>query len=1068
MSRVSRSCLVLLIGFACLLPQVASASVSSLTGPHDWMDGYTLVLLSTDDVRTFVSVRNAIQASGARVAVAMPNRVILGWVPPELFSKISALPGVKGVFTEPVPETLLEGAGAVTLSGVRFFNSVVSGELKAEMEKAEQAEQLEKVPEFHPLIDDMFEAPPTDMDAYLRNLRSIGFNTDKEVMRLSGLDPSLATLGNSDDMIGTVTVTLFFVESDGSMDPNTYTWSTSALNATVTSATTGLSWWSSQASGYGKTVSFTVYYYPGTDVRCQTGYEPIIHPSTDARYWIEEIMASFGYSSGSHIDRVNAYNTWVRSNYGTNWAYSAFIEYNPPPAGTAFTNGYSAWAYRGGPYTNLLYRSFSWAFDLVFSHETGHIFTACDEYYVAGYGGCTSCGLCSHGINNSNCEYCNSQAVLCMMRNNDKVLCAFTPGQLGWLDGPIVKYYSHVINDPTGNNNGIADPGESVTMPLTLKNWGLPVTGVSATLSTADPYITISSNYSTYTDMSLNGTATSSTPYAFSSSPGTPVTHVATFTLAIVGTGYDATSTFTVRIGEAPILLVDDDGGAAYETYYKDALSANGYTYTNWVVKTQGSPSLSELNKRKVVIWLTSFQSTVTLTGQDETNLQSFLNAGGTLFFSSQDYLSERFASFAQNYLHVQAFNMDVVSTSETGVSGDPISNGLNLAMSYPFDNYSDDITPGSNAGAILINSTSNPGALRYPTLGTAPHKVVFFAFPFEAIANGTTPNNRATAMKRVVDWLLAPQDYQPPSVAVGAPNGGEEWEVASEHEITWVATDNKAVDSVSIYYSTDGGATFPYTIATSEANDSSFTWVVPDTPSESCVVKVVAYDSSLNEAEDVSNALFAIVPPPDLTPPEVTVVRPNGGEAFYAASEDTIRWVATDNIGVDSVSIYYSTDCGRTFPYTVATGEANDSVYVWTVPDTPSDSCIVKVIAYDTSLNPGEDVSDAVFGITNPIGSEPAPEVTRFGLMQNHPNPFNPVTRIEYSLDEGARVSLRIYDISGSVVKTLVQETMPAGRHTAAWNGQDESGTAVASGIYVCRLEAKGKTAMRKMVLLK
>jgi hypothetical protein len=954
--------IIVLLALSCVFSLTASASVSSLKGPHDWMDGYSLVLLSTDDVRTFVSARDAVQASGARVAVAIPNRVILGWVPPELSPRISALPGVKGVFTEPVPEAMLDGMDEVTLAGVRFFNSVVSGQLKEEMERTEQEG---KGPGFTPLIDDDFQPPRTDIDAYLQNLRSIGFNTDKEIMRLSGINPSLITLGNSDNMVGSVTVTLFFVESDGSgPDPNTYTWAPGATSTTVSNATAGLSWWSSQAAAYGKSVSFTVHYYPGTDVRCQTGYEPILHSSYDTRYWVEEIMASFGYSSGSHIDRVNAYNTWARSNYGTNWAYSAFIEYNPWPAADRFTDGYSAWAYVGGPYLNALYRSFSWPFDVLFSHESGHIFYACDEYYQAGYGGCTSCGECyGRGIDNGNCEYCNPQAVLCMMRNNDKILCAFTPGQVGWLNEPIVKYYSHVINDPTGNNNHAADPGESVTMPVTLKNWGLPVTSVSATLSTSDSYITITSNYSAYANMALNGTSTSSTPYAFSSSPSTPSAHVVTFTLTIIGTGYDTTATFDVRIGEAPILLVDDDAGASYENYYKAALNANSYTYTNWTVQTQGSPPLSELNKRDVVIWFTSLEAYLTLDGQDERSLQDYLNAGGTLFFSSQDYLSERFQTFAKNYLHVQNFTPDVWSSSETGVSGDPISSGMNLAMSYPFDNYSDDITPGTNASGTLINSTSNPGALRYPALGTAPYKVVFFAFPFEAIANGTVPNDRATVMKRVVDWLLAPQDYQPPAIAVTAPNGGEEWDVDSEHQITWIASDNNTVDSVNIYYSTDGGATFPYTIATREANDSTFTWIVPDTPSDSCILKVVAYDQSLNEAEDVSNAFFSI-----------------------------------------------------------------------------------KSIA-DT---------------------KPVPEIARFGLYQNHPNPFNPLTCIEFSLGERARVTLRVYDISGKVVKTLVQETMPAGRHAATWNGGDESGRPVASGIYVCRLEASGKTAMRKMAVLR
>lgn len=177
---------------------------------------------------------------------------------------------------------------------------------------------------------------------------------------------------------------------------------------------------------------------------------------------------------------------------------------------------------------------------------------------------------------------------------------------------------------------------------------------------------------------------------------------------------------------------------------------------------------------------------------------------------------------------------------------------------------------------------------------------------------------------------------------------------------------------------------------------------------------------------------------------------------------------MATDNVGVDSISIYCSVDGGVTFPYTVATAEPNDSVYVWTVPDTLSDSCIVKIMAYDPSLNVGEDVSDAVLSIHSPVGVNPIAEAAQFGFLKNYPNPFNPLTRIEFSLDVTARVYLRVYDVSGKVVKTLLHETMPAGKHTTVWNGEDESGKTVVSGVYVCRLDAPDKTAMCKIVLMK
>jgi len=310
--------------------------------------------------------------------------------------------------------------------------------------------------------------------------------------------------------------------------------------------------------------------------------------------------------------------------------------------------------------------------------------------------------------------------------------------------------------------------------------------------------------------------------------------------------------------------------------------------------------------------------------------------------------------------------------------------------------------------------------------------------------------------------------DVTPPVAAVVAPNGGEVLYVSDEAEIEWVATDNVAVDSVNIYCSTDGGATFPYTIAAGEPNDSSYVWVVPNTPSENCVVKVVAYDSSVNSDEDISDAAFSIRVR-DLTLPEVAVVAPADGETLYVGEEAQILWVATDNVGVDSVSIYYSTDGGATFPYTIATGEPNDSSYTWVVPDTPSENCLVKVVAYDSSGNPGEGVSATAFSIlSEQVGAEVVPVAARFELMQNVPNPFNPLTNIEFSLAQPARVTVRIYDMTGSIVKTLVDETRPAGRHTAVWRGEDEHGTPVASGVYAYVLEAGGEKQMRKLVLLR
>jgi hypothetical protein len=94
---------------------------------------------------------------------------------------------------------------------------------------------------------------------------------------------------------------------------------------------------------------------------------------------------------------------------------------------------------------------------------------------------------------------------------------------------------------------------------------------------------------------------------------------------------------------------------------------------------------------------------------------------------------------------------------------------------------------------------------------------------------------------------------------------------------------------------------------------------------------------------------------------------------------------------------------------------------------------------------------------------------VTQARLGQNHPNPFNPVTRIEYWVP-GSRgeVSLVIYDVRGARVRTLVNGERAAGRYTVEWDGRNDRGAPVGSGVYFYRMTAGRFADTRRMVLLK
>lgn len=88
--------------------------------------------------------------------------------------------------------------------------------------------------------------------------------------------------------------------------------------------------------------------------------------------------------------------------------------------------------------------------------------------------------------------------------------------------------------------------------------------------------------------------------------------------------------------------------------------------------------------------------------------------------------------------------------------------------------------------------------------------------------------------------------------------------------------------------------------------------------------------------------------------------------------------------------------------------------------------------------------------------------------LEQNYPNPFNPSTHISFKIPQKSKVFLEIFDIFGKQITTLVNEELDAGKHTVEWNGRDDFGNFVASGVYFYRISA-GKTSItKKMILLR
>ena len=115
--------------------------------------------------------------------------------------------------------------------------------------------------------------------------------------------------------------------------------------------------------------------------------------------------------------------------------------------------------------------------------------------------------------------------------------------------------------------------------------------------------------------------------------------------------------------------------------------------------------------------------------------------------------------------------------------------------------------------------------------------------------------------------------------------------------------------------------------------------------------------------------------------------------------------------------------------------------------------------------LYPIQDFAMAT-GLSDPAPSA-APRVNALG--QNRPNPFNPATTIPFSTAAAGRVTIRVFDVAGRLVRTLVDRTMPAGDYTARWSGDTESGGRAASGAYFYRIVFPGgEISNRKMIILR
>jgi M6 family metalloprotease-like protein len=322
--------------------------------------------------------------------------------------------------------------------------------------------------------------------------------------------------------------------------------------------------------------------------------------------------------------------------------------------------------------------------------------------------------------------------------------------------------------------------------------------------------------------------------------------------------------------------------------------------------------------------------------------------------------------------------------------------------------------------------------------------------------------NGAGIAGSDTSDAFFSIVDSAPPSVTLLSPNGGETFGTGNPVTVTWQGSDDVGIDHYALFFSPDAGGW--WSVIDTLLTDTTTVWTAPDIPSALYLIRVVAFDAQANSAADTSDSAFTVA---DDDPPAVAVSAPNGGELVNAGDVVNIQASVGDNVGVDSVCVSYTLDDGGSWT-PIACGTVSFP-YPWSTPSTASDSCRVRVEAWDAAGNPASDVSDSTFSL---VSSTAVPSLfagmTHAVLLQSRPNPMGAAgATFAFYLPAESPVTLRIYDLSGRLVRTVASGDLSGGYHEIRWNGTADTGVAVSHGIYFYVLQTPERREVRKLVKL-
>ncbi len=288
--------------------------------------------------------------------------------------------------------------------------------------------------------------------------------------------------------------------------------------------------------------------------------------------------------------------------------------------------------------------------------------------------------------------------------------------------------------------------------------------------------------------------------------------------------------------------------------------------------------------------------------------------------------------------------------------------------------------------------------------------------------------------------------NYNSNNIGVIKPNGGENIVAGTIYNIEWSSI---GIIAVKIEYSTNNGVNW-ISIVDSTLSTGIYEWQVPNVLSSQGLVRIS--DKADLSNYDISNSNFNIV-----SSKNIRVIYPNGGEVLQGGNSIDIIWTSNEIL---NVKLEYSINNGASYEL-IAENYSSSGLYTWIVPSIATTQGRIRIS--DQSLPIIFDVSDTTFRINKVVSIwEDINHPEEFFILQNFPNPFNPSTKINFSLAEEAFISLDVYDMLGNLVENLILESKPSGNYSVEFTP-----VRLPSGVYLCRLTTPKFHQTIKMLFL-